>query len=145
MLALIAVLAVAISNRQIATTTRPAMAEFQRPPFELPIWLHGPAFAFLSIMMALVAGLLWYEEARPVALWWWVALLLAYALWAPLSLGLRLHFLAALDMAIFLVLLVFGMFVFWRDSRMAALLLIPFLAWTSYLAALSVEFGRLNP
>ncbi|NAS22034.1 hypothetical protein GT755_10095 [Herbidospora sp. NEAU-GS84] len=143
-LALLAVLATAIDNRVISQNARPGLAEVQRPPFELPIWLHGPMFAFLSLTFALIAGLLWYEQARPLALWWWVAQLVAYFLWAPLSLGLRLHYLAAIDAAIFLLLQVVGFFVFWRDSRMAALLLLPFMAWTVYLTALSYEFGRLN-
>ncbi|WP_066360033.1 TspO/MBR family protein [Herbidospora mongoliensis] len=144
-LAVLAVLGTAIDNRLVSINARPGLAELQRPPFELPIWLHGPAFAFLSLTMALIAGLLWYEEARPFALWWWVAQLVAYALWAPLSLGLRWHFLAAIDAALFLGLLVVGFFVFWRDSKMAALLLLPFVVWTSYLTALSIEFARLNP
>ncbi|GAB1819706.1 tryptophan-rich sensory protein [Herbidospora sp. RD11066] len=143
-LALLAVFATAMDNRLISINSRPGLAELQRPPFELPIWLHGPAFAFLSLTMALIAGLLWYEEARPFALWWWVAQLAAYAAWAPLSLGLRLHFLAAVDAALFLGLLVVGFFVYWRDSKMAALLLLPFIAWTVYLTALSFEFHRLN-
>ncbi|WP_062430640.1 tryptophan-rich sensory protein [Herbidospora daliensis] len=143
-LALLAVLATAIDNRVIAQNARPGLAEFQRPPFELPIWLHGPMFAFLSLTIALIAGLLWYEEARPLALWWWVALLIAYGLWAPLSLGLRLHYVAAVEASIFLLLQLAGFFVFWRDSKMAALLLLPFMAWTTYLIALSYEFGRLN-
>ena len=81
----------------------------------------------------------------PVALWLFVIQLVANALWTWLFFVLKA---GALSMAEILVLWLFiaaTIFKFWPVRRLAALLLLPYLAWVSFACALTWSLWRLNP
>ncbi len=143
-LALAAILAVMVDNRVLVVDSHREYRSIRLPSWALPIWLNGPAFAFASLLLALTAGLLWYEKARAFALWWWAADTAFYALWTPLVLALNWYFLAAVDAMWFWLLAVGALFVYWRSSRMAAALMVPVLAWMSYIVPVSFAFWLLN-
>jgi tryptophan-rich sensory protein len=66
-------------------------------------------------------------------------------LWSPVFFGM-----GAIDWGIIIIIgmavsLCLTISLFWRVNRVAALLLLPYLAWLCLATALNFEIGRLNP
>ena len=96
-------------------------------------------------MIAVAAWLVWQRPVAPAraALWGWQ--LLANALWTPLFFGLHLVALALLEVVVLLLLIGLTLAEFYRLSRRAALLMLPYLLWTCYAVYLNAGFWWLNP
>ncbi len=120
----------------------------RKPGFMPPGWLFGAAWTFLYILLGLVlAGLIHARGAhgRGLAIFLFlVQLALNYA-WSPVFFGAHEVGLALLIVLAMIALTLILFFLVWRIRRMAALLLLPYLAWLGFAAALTFEVDRLNP
>ncbi len=115
-----------------------------RPPLTPPNWLFAPVWLTLYVLIGIAGWLVWRRAgaARPIRLWGWQ--LLANALWTPAFFGLHRTDLALLVIAAMLVLTIETIRLFARISRPAALLMLPYLAWTGFAAYLNAGFWWLN-
>ena len=116
-----------------------------RPPGTPPNWVFGPVWTLLYVLMGIAAWLVWQRpwHRRAMLLWGWQ--LLANALWAPLFFGLHLVGVALADIVVLLLLAAMTTLAFDRRSRSAAILMLPYLAWTCYATYLNAGFWWLNP
>jgi tryptophan-rich sensory protein len=71
--------------------------------------------------------------------------LLANALWTWLFFAWRQGLLALAEIVVLWLLIAATMAAFWRYSRLAAVLLLPYLAWVSFAGALNFALWRSNP
>jgi tryptophan-rich sensory protein len=98
--------------------------------------------------MAVAAWLVWrkhgFRGARS-ALWLFIVQLLANALWTWLFFVLHHGALSLAEIALLWLFIAATVLAFWPLQRLAALLLIPYLAWVSFAAALTLSLWRLNP
>lgn len=98
--------------------------------------------------MGLAAWLVWrvrgFAGARS-ALLVFVSQLAVNALWTWLFFVWRQGALAFLEILMLWVLILVTIGLFWRASRVAALLLLPYLAWVSFASVLTFAIWRLNP
>lgn len=123
-------------------------SQLTRPGWAPPGWLFGPVWSVLYTFMALAVWLVWREAGirrAKVALLLFAAQLVANALWSWFFFAWRSGPLAVLDIAVLWVLLVATLVAFWRIRRMAAVLLVPYLAWVSFAAALTLALWDGNP
>jgi tryptophan-rich sensory protein len=119
-----------------------------QPPWAPPAWLFGPVWTVLFVLMGVAAWLVWREHGfrgAAVALRLYVAQLLANALWTWLFFAWQQGALALAEIAILWLLIAGTLVAFWRLHRGAAWLLVPYLAWVSFAAALNFALWRLNP
>jgi translocator protein len=124
-------------------------ALLDKPGWAPPAGLFGPAWSVLYVMIA-VAGVLvmrrWHEDSRvPSAMRLYAAQLALNALWPWLFFDRRLGGAAFVEILVFWVLLVLTVGAFARIHRTAAALLVPYLGWVSYAAALTWAVWRRNP
>ena len=101
----------------------------------------------LYVMMAVAAWLVWRQggwsvQRTPLAVF--VAQLVLNATWSLLFFGLRRPDLAFAEIALLWCLIAATTVAFWRVSRVAGILLVPYLAWVIYAAALNGAIWRLN-
>ena len=120
----------------------------EKPSFMPPGWVFGAAWTTLYTLMGISLALV---IAAPDSAWrrrgitfFLVQLALNY-LWSPVFFGA-----AAIDWGIVIIIamavaLCLTISLFWRVNRVAALLLLPYLAWLCLATALNIEIGRLNP
>jgi tryptophan-rich sensory protein len=80
-----------------------------------------------------------------VALVLFGAQLAANALWSWLFFAWQRGAMAAVEVLVLLALIVATVVAFWRTSRLAALLLVPYLLWVSFAAVLTWTVWRSNP
>jgi tryptophan-rich sensory protein len=123
-------------------------AELVRPDWAPPAAVFGPVWTLLYAMMAVAAWLVWLRrDSRPVrmALAFFVLQLVLNALWSWLFFGWNLGALSLLDIGLLWALIVTTLVLFWRVSPLAAWLLVPYLAWVTFAAALNYRIWELNP
>ncbi len=123
-------------------------ASLHKPAWNPPGWIFGPAWTTLYAMMAVAAWLVWQRggfaaQRRPLGLF--LAQLALNALWTPLFFGLRQPGMAFAEILVLWLAIGATLLAFRRVSRAAAWLLVPYLAWVSFAAALNGTIWRLNP
>ncbi len=83
------------------------------------------------------------RQGRPLALY--LVQLLLNAAWSPLFFGLHSPALAFADIVLLWLALAATTLAFWKVSRLAGALLVPYLAWVSFAASLNLALWRMNP
>ncbi len=119
-----------------------------QPAWAPPAWLFGPAWTVLFLLMAVAAWLVWRQDGfrgAATAFKFYAAQLVANALWSWLFFAWHLGGLAMAEVIVLWLLIAATLVTFWRIHRLAALLLVPYLAWVSFAAALNFTLWRLNP
>lgn len=119
-----------------------------QPPWAPPAWLFGPVWSVLFLLMGVAAWLVWRDHGfrgAGAALKLYLVQLLANALWSWLFFAWRQGAFAFAEIVVLWLLIAATIFSFWRLHRLAALLLVPYLAWVSFAAALNFVLWRLNP
>ncbi len=119
-----------------------------QPSWAPPAWLFGPVWSVLFVLMGIAAWLVWREHSfrgARAALSLFVVQLVANALWTWLFFVWRLGAMAFAEIALLWLLIAATISLFWQLHRVAALLLLPYLAWVSFAAALNFTLWRLNP
>ena len=119
----------------------------RKPAWTPPNWLFGPVWSLLYLAMGTAAWLVWrgrgFTGAR-LALALFFAQLALNALWSILFFGRRSPG-AALVEIVFLWALIFAtMAAFWRLSRAAGWLFVPYLWWVTFAMFLNHAIWRDN-
>ena len=120
----------------------------QKPGFTPPGWVFGPAWTVLYILMATAAFLLW-QKAEPgrtvrIALALYFVQLGLNALWTPLFFGLHLLFPALVEIVLLWLAIALTVLAFARIATLPALLLVPYLLWTTFATVLNAALWILN-
>jgi tryptophan-rich sensory protein len=118
-----------------------------KPPWNPPAAIFGPVWTLLYAMMAVAAWQVWRRrEAGDVrlALSLFGVQLALNALWSVLFFGLRQPGLAVAEIVLLWLAIAATIRAFHPFSRVAAWLLLPYLAWVSFAAVLNVTIWRLN-
>ncbi|MFO6421304.1 TspO/MBR family protein [Hylemonella sp. W303a] len=119
-----------------------------RPAWAPPASAFGPVWTVLYLMMGVAAWLVWRERGAPrlgLALGVFVAQLTVNALWSWLFFVWHLGAWAFADALLLFGLIAMTMGLFWRVHRLAALLLLPYLAWVTFASALTWSVWLNNP
>ncbi len=118
-----------------------------KPAWRPPNRLLAPVWTVLYLTIAVSGWLVWRQAgfvgaALPLAIY---ALQLALnAAWTPLFFGLHRPDLGLLDIALVWLSIVATIALFYPLHAWAALLLLPYLAWVTFAAALYFAIWRLN-
>jgi tryptophan-rich sensory protein len=120
--------------------------QLSKPSWAPPAAVFGPVWSVLYALMGISAWLVWRSPGpRVAALGLFVAQLAANALWSWMFFAWHRGALAAVEVLVLLALIVATAAAFWRTSRLAALLLVPYLVWVSFASVLTWTLWRSNP
>jgi len=119
-----------------------------KPSWSPPSWLFGPVWTFLYILIALSFGkvflMAWKKEvAFLVALPFVLNLVFNFA-FTSIQFGLKNNFLAAIDILLVLVTLIWAMVAIYPHARWIAYIQIPYLLWVSFATVLQLTITYLN-
>lgn len=121
-------------------------AQLSKPSWAPPASVFGPVWSVLYALMGIAAWLVWRSPGRnAVALGLFGAQLAVNALWSWMFFAWHRGALAAVEVVVLVALIVATLAAFWRISRFAALLLVPYLAWVSFASVLTWTLWRSNP
>lgn len=121
--------------------------DLAKPTFNPPSWLFGPVWTVLYLMMAIAAWRVWRHAgwrraSGAIALY--LLQLSVNLLWSGLFFGLRRPDLALADCLVLLALIGTTIWVFRRHDGLAAVLLLPYLAWVGFACLLNAAIVALN-
>ena len=122
-------------------------AGLHKPSWNPPSWLFGPVWTLLYVMMAVAAWLVWRRggwKRRGAALTLFLAQWALNAVWTPLFFGMHRIGWAFAEIIVFWVVLLATVLAFWRVSRAAGGLLVPYLAWVTFAAVLNGTLWSMN-
>jgi len=121
-------------------------AQLSKPSWAPPAGVFGPVWSALYALMGVAAWLVWRStSSKGVPLTLFVAQLAANALWSWLFFAWHQGALAAVEVLVLLALIVATVVAFWRASRLAAMLMVPYLLWVSFASVLTWAVWRSNP
>lgn len=121
--------------------------QLERPSWTPPDWVFAPAWTVLYLTMAVAAWLVWRRAGRPgreLALVLFAIQLTLNAAWSPLFFGARLPGVALVDIALLWIAIVATIAAFARVARPAAWLMVPYVLWVTFAAALNTAIWRMN-
>jgi benzodiazapine receptor len=122
-------------------------ANLNRPTWTPPNQVFAPVWSILYALMAVAAWLVWRQRERTrirVALTLFGVQLACNAAWSWLFFDLKRPGLAFIDIVLLWLAILATLVTFLRVRRTAGLLLVPYLLWVSYAAALNFSLWRLN-
>jgi tryptophan-rich sensory protein len=121
-------------------------SQLSKPSWAPPASVFGPVWSALYALMGVSAWLVWRSPgSNGVALGLFVVQLAANALWSWMFFAWHRGALAAVEVLVLAALIVATAVAFWRTSRLAALLLAPYLLWVSFASVLTWALWRSNP
>ena len=122
-----------------------------RPAFAPPNWVFGPVWTTLFALMGVAVWLVWRRLSTPraerrarVALAVFAVHFVANLGWSAVFFGLQSVDLGLAVIVVLLTLILLTVWAFDRVDRRAALLLVPYLLWTTFAAYLNYRFWVLN-
>jgi benzodiazapine receptor len=123
-------------------------AQLSRPSFTPPDWTFGVVWPALYVIMGISAFLIWnkgLERSKvKVALGIFAVQLILNGLWTPIFFGLHLIGLALVEIVMLWGAILLTILAFWRVSKTAALLLVPYILWVSFAVLLNASLFLLN-
>ncbi|MDA9918387.1 tryptophan-rich sensory protein [Erythrobacter sp.] len=119
-----------------------------KPAIFPPPAAFGIVWAILWVMigfsLALVASA-WGAYGREIALGAFALHFIGTLAWTPVFFGMQEMQAALFVLAYVVVSLIAVIFLFWKVRKTAAMLLMPYLAWTAFAAVLNYQFIGENP
>jgi benzodiazapine receptor len=127
-----------------AADSRATYDALDLPPFAPPGWLFGPVWTVLYIAIALAGWLVWRRVGLDASIAMWAVQLVLNAAWTPLFFAADAYWLAFVEICLLWVAVAVTVVMFARRQRLAAVLLLPYLAWVTYAGALNLAIALTN-
>lgn len=123
-------------------------ATLTRPALNPPSWIFGPVWTTLFALMGVAAFLVfrqgWQKREVKKALAVFVLQLILNTLWSIIFFGLHNIGLALFEIILLWLAILVTIISFYRVSKAAAYLLIPYIAWVSFAIYLNYAIWGLN-
>ena len=122
--------------------------ELIKPPWAPPAFVFGPVWTFLYTLMSISLWLMWkqlsFKDGKSVYLIFLVQLALN-GLWSWIFFKWNSGVGSFVEIIILIIFIILNIFTFWKRSKIAALLLMPYLLWVFFATYLTYTLWSLNP
>ena len=121
--------------------------QLRKPAWRPPNWVFPPAWTFLYLTIAVSGWLVWRTSGFAGATFpfsIYLVQLILNASWSPIFFGMRRPDLAFIEVVMLWLSIIATIAAFHRENAAAAWLLLPYLAWVTFAAALNLTIWRLN-
>ena len=118
-----------------------------KPSFNPPGWIFAPVWTTLYILIGLSFYLVWrnnFGEARKKVISIYFMQLLFNLLWSVLFFGLKSPLLGFIDIILLLIFIIANTIIFFKISKIAGYLFVPYLLWVSFASILNFSIYLLN-
>jgi tryptophan-rich sensory protein len=123
-------------------------ATLAKPAFNPPSWIFGPVWVTLYALMGIAAFLIWNKGWGRKDVWQALSVfllqLILNALWSIIFFGLHSPLWAFFDIIALWLAIVWTMVLFYKISKPAMWLLMPYIFWVSFAACLNYSILMLN-
>lgn len=126
----------------------PWFDSINKPSWNPPSWVFAPVWATLYLLMGISLWLIWKMNAdqsvKLKALLFFAAQLFLNFWWSIIFFKFHSPALAFLDIVLLIIFILITIFKFAELSRLAAWLLVPYIAWVSFASILNYAIWSLN-
>lgn len=123
-------------------------SELLKPTWAPPSWIFGPVWSVLYVIIFISFGFVFYKffkkEIPVIVVLPFILNLFFNFIFTYLQFGLRSNILAAIDIALVLVTLIWAMIVIYPYVKWIALVNIPYLLWVCFATVLQFTITYLN-
>lgn len=120
-------------------------AALAKPSWNPPGWIFGPVWSTLYLLMAVAAWLVWKREGWRHALLFYFIQLALNAAWTPIFFGAHQLGWALLEISFLWLAILLTLLNFFRVSKPAGWLLVPYGIWATFAAFLNFTLWQMNP
>jgi tryptophan-rich sensory protein len=123
-------------------------ATLHKAPFNPPPWVFAPVWTTLYFLMGVSLFLILQKKLkkqRNFLVILFAAQLFLNFLWSVIFFGMHLPLVALLEISLLWILIALLIVGFWKFSKSAAMLLIPYIFWVSIASILNLFVVLLNP
>jgi len=119
-----------------------------KPALNPPSWVFGPVWTTLYAFMGVAAFLIWSfdgaQDKKRRALTIFGVQLFLNAIWSIIFFGLHSPGGALVEIVFLWLAIIWTIIIFYRISKLAAYLLVPYLLWVSFASYLNYSIWALN-
>ena len=123
-------------------------ASLQKPNFNPPNWIFAPVWTILFLLMGVSLYLIWSKGLRDkkvkTAFFIFAIQLILNMLWSFLFFGLQSPLYAFIEIIILWMAILLTIASFYKISKIAGYLLLPYILWVSFAAVLNFSILILN-
>jgi len=123
-------------------------ATIQKPSFNPPNWIFAPVWILLFILMGLSLYLIWSKgfkyKGTKIAIFIFFVQLILNILWSILFFGLQSPLFALIEIIILWFAILLTIISFYKVSKIAAYLLLPYIIWVSFASVLNFSILIIN-
>ena len=120
----------------------------QKPDWNPPSWLFAPVWTALYIMMGIAFYLVWKNDAllnkKRTAMLLWGFQLVLNLFWTIIFFNLQQPGWATVEIGVLWFFILATIIAFARINKIAAWLLVPYIAWVSFAALLTWAIWKMN-
>jgi translocator protein len=130
----------------IFTATGPGSwyANIIKPSFNPPNWIFGPVWTTLYVMMGIALYLILKTKNNKKAITLFGIQLVLNTLWTIIFFGLQNPLIAFIEIIILWVFILLTILEFYKKSKIAAYLMIPYILWVTFASILTLAITILN-
>jgi benzodiazapine receptor len=119
-----------------------------KPFFNPPGWLFGPVWIILYLLMGISLYIVWNKGVKSkqskIAVTLFGAQLVLNSLWSIIFFGLKSPLFAFIEIIVLWIAIVSTIIYFYRISKTASYLLLPYIIWVSFASVLNFFIYYLN-
>jgi len=123
-------------------------ATLNKPWFNPPGWVFSPVWTMLYALMGIAVWLVWEKGLKNkkvrASLFAFGGQFVLNVLWSILFFGLHSTLYGLVDIMLLLIAIAFTIIKFYSVSKTASALLVPYILWVGFAAALNFYVWRLN-
>lgn len=140
------VLAVVLTGMLIGYATLPGewYASLNKPSFTPPNWVFGPVWTVLYVVIAIAGLRCWVRDRNSTAMKLWFVQMALNFLWSPVFFGAQQPGLALVVVIAALAAVLGFIATAWTRDRLAAILFLPYAAWTAFATVLTAGVVIMN-
>ncbi len=119
-----------------------------KPEWNPPSYVFGPVWTFLYLLMGISLWLIWKsnapEQQKKIAMWLFAFQLFLNFWWSMIFFKFHMLGFAFAEIIMLWVMILFTIISFSKISKLAAWLLVPYIAWVSFATYLTYTIWMLN-
>ena len=119
-----------------------------KPAWNPPAYLFGPVWTMLYLLMGISLGIIWNNETTGLkkqnAYFLFAFQLILNFCWSIIFFNFHSPLFALIDIILMVIFIILTIFSFLPFSKLAAWLLVPYIAWVSFAAILNFSIWNLN-
>jgi benzodiazapine receptor len=119
-----------------------------KPELNPPAWVFGPVWTVLYLMMGVSLYLMrlqYYSKSISTAIIFFYVQLFFNVLWSYTFFAIQSPYYGMINIFYLWLMIIITVFLFFRESKAAGCLMVPYLLWVSYASYLNFSIWLLNP